>query len=378
MYKTKLEILKGMKRIAIIGAGPGGNQAAYKLAQEGFDVTVYEEHEVIGKPVQCTGIVTQPFKELMGNEQSYVVNKIDTIKIFAPDGNAIEFKFKNEDWIIDRTKFDQFLASRAEKEGAKFLTGHHFLDYSKQGELYKLKIKNKSEIIDVEADYIIGADGPMSNVAKKAGLYGERKFFFGVQPIMQLDNKNIIEVYPAKTGFCWITPISPTKVKAGIAAEEQANTQLKEFMTLRFGADYKQKILETEGGLVPVYNPSQKVQEGNVFLVGDASTAAKATTAGGIIQSLIGANCVAAAISEKKNYQKLLNNSLSKEMRISLMMRRMLNKFQDKDYNNLVAWLSAPKAKGLLEEYSRDYPSKFVFKLMMTEPRLLTYVKFLV
>ena len=372
---------KPMKDIAIIGAGPAGSQSAYLLAKQGFRVKVFEEHPVIGKPVQCTGIVTHPFQQALGEkDESFVVNKIDTIRIFAPNGNSIDFKFRNADWIVDRTAFDQYLSERAKKAGAEYFTENHFLDFSKNNGNLSLKIKdikNNKETTH-NTDILIGADGPQSNVAKSAGIYGNRKFFFGVQPVMKMENNNIIEVYPAKTGFCWITPINAHTVKAGIAAEEQANQQLKEFMLHRFGPNYRENLIETEGGLVPLFNPKQKVQKENVYLVGDASTAAKATTAGGIIQALISANSVSEAIIEKKSYQKLWQKNLGKEMRMSLFMRRMLNKFKDNDYNNIVEWLKNPRARKILENYSRDYPSQFAMKLMLAEPRLLTYARYLI
>ncbi|MEK6967041.1 MAG: NAD(P)/FAD-dependent oxidoreductase [Nanoarchaeota archaeon] len=369
-----------MKRIAIIGAGPAGSQTAYLLSQKGFKVTVFEEHPIIGKPVQCTGIVTSPFQKALGaKDESFVVNKIDTIRIFAPNGNSIDFKFTNADWIVDRTAFDQYLANKAIKAGAEYFTDHHFRGYqkNKNGIILTIKDTKRKKVIEHETDILIGADGPQSTVAKEAGMYGNRKFFFGVQPIVRLENNNIIEVYPAKTGFCWVTPINSHTVKAGIAAEEQANKQLKEFMKKRFGTDYQKKVIETEGGLVPVYNPKQKVQKDNVYLVGDASTAAKATTAGGIIQALIGAQAVTEAISEKKSYQKLWQQRLGKEMHISLFMRRMLNKFKDDDYNNIVAWLKKPNAKKILETSSRDYPSRFIMKIILAEPKLLSYARYL-
>ncbi|MEM4264021.1 MAG: NAD(P)-binding protein, partial [Candidatus Woesearchaeota archaeon] len=42
--------------ISIIGAGPVGSFAAYLLAKAGFEVSIFEEHEKIGLPVQCTGL----------------------------------------------------------------------------------------------------------------------------------------------------------------------------------------------------------------------------------------------------------------------------------------------------------------------------------
>ena len=42
------EIIPNYKKVAIIGAGPGGLSAAYYLALLGYDITVYEAHEYAG------------------------------------------------------------------------------------------------------------------------------------------------------------------------------------------------------------------------------------------------------------------------------------------------------------------------------------------
>ena len=44
--------------ISIIGAGPAGSYLASLLRKE--EVEVFEEHDKIGLPVQCTGITTGP------------------------------------------------------------------------------------------------------------------------------------------------------------------------------------------------------------------------------------------------------------------------------------------------------------------------------
>src|SRR5262245_218782 len=46
-----------MHDVIVIGGGPGGLYSAFKLAGEGFDVHVFEEHDAVGMPVHCTGIL---------------------------------------------------------------------------------------------------------------------------------------------------------------------------------------------------------------------------------------------------------------------------------------------------------------------------------
>jgi len=43
--------------VIIIGAGPAGLAGARALAERGRDVLVLEEHQAIGYPVHCTGVL---------------------------------------------------------------------------------------------------------------------------------------------------------------------------------------------------------------------------------------------------------------------------------------------------------------------------------
>ena len=48
-----------MLDVAIVGGGPGGLSAARRLAADGWSVTVFEEHDRVGAPVHCTGVLAE-------------------------------------------------------------------------------------------------------------------------------------------------------------------------------------------------------------------------------------------------------------------------------------------------------------------------------
>ena len=77
------------------------------------------------------------------------------------------------------------------------------------------------------------------------------------------------------------------------------------------------------------------------------------------------------AILKNKDYNRL-SKKLHKDLYLSLLIRKILNRFTIKDYNLLIGYLQ--KNKTILEEFDRDYPSKFLFKLILKEPRLLRFV----
>ena len=47
-----------MKDAIVVGAGPSGSYLAHLLSKKGFQVLNLEEHPEVGRPVDCTGVVT--------------------------------------------------------------------------------------------------------------------------------------------------------------------------------------------------------------------------------------------------------------------------------------------------------------------------------
>ncbi len=120
-----------MTSISIIGAGPAGSYAAYLLAKKGFDVSVFEEHPVIGEPVACTGVIASDvISGLLNLPDEVIVNRVEKARIIAPDGNAVEARLKNN-VVVDRAKLDQHIAGMAKKAGAKYYVNHRFLAIEK-------------------------------------------------------------------------------------------------------------------------------------------------------------------------------------------------------------------------------------------------------
>jgi flavin-dependent dehydrogenase len=108
----------------------------------------------------------------------------------------------------------------------------------------------------------------------------------------------------------------------------------------------------------------------NVFIVGDAAAQVKVTTVGGVVTGLHGARALATAVLNGRNYRKELRE-LKLELDLHLLVRRVLNWLDDKDYDELIAMLDGG-LKDILEESTRDELSKSLLSLILKEPRLIT------
>lgn len=361
-----------MTKISIIGAGPAGNYLAYLLAKQGFDVSVFEEHKTIGLPVQCTGITTSYLGKLVELKKDFVVNRVNKARIFSPDNNFIDVKLDNN-IILDRARFDQYLMEKAKKAGARFFLSHRFLGY--KDNIIKIQNIKSNMIKEIKINCLVGADGQLSDVAKSVGLKNKKDFLIGIQARVRLNNKNTVEFYPFIEEYAWVVPESKSIVRIGLATRKNPKRALNDFLRKRLK---KYDIIDMQAGLIPVYNPKIKTQKGNVFLVGDTASMVKATTGGGIIQGLIAARALADSIINKKNYSKEWKKAIARDLLMHLKMRNIMNKFSAKDWNYLIKLFNQEKTKKILSSYDRDFPSRFLIKLALTEPRLLYFLKYLI
>jgi len=355
--------------ISIIGAGPVGCYCGYLLAKAGFKVHIYEEHKEIGKPIQCTGVVTKEINKLIELKKEFIVNKTNKIRVFSPDNSCLEID--SEEIVIDRTRFDQHIAKLAKSAGARINLGAKFKGLSKDKILFEKKKSKRTPII-------IGADGPLSPVAKSVGIFGIRRFYTGMQArVKGKFDKQTYETYFGKIApgfFAWIVPESESVARMGLATINNTKRYFDNFVKrIKPKIDYK-KVIDKQVGLIPVYNPRQKIAVKGVYLVGDAALHVKATTGGGLVQGLRAAKILANSIIKKNSYVDSLKN-LKKDLWLHLKIRQTLNKFSEKEYNRLIKACNKQGIKDILKSYSRDKPIRLVLRLLLDKPSLVSFIK---
>ncbi|MGM5485240.1 MAG: FAD-dependent monooxygenase [Nanobdellota archaeon] len=328
-------------RYIIIGAGPAGCHAAKLLAERGNEVTIFEEHEEIGKPIQCTGLITSS-KDLKLPE-SVIANRIS--KVIVESGNEREeFRLRNKETVLHRDKFDKLMAGRAEKAGARIKKGYKF-----QG------INKGKAIINEEEygfDYLIGADGANSSVRRYLNPEGIKKVF-GYQDIEK--GKTERDVFRVALGkgkfFSWEVPEAAGKIRQGAIGRKKTESAGR----------------NTQAGMIPVYDKDLVVKKGQLMLVGDAAGHVKASTGGGILPGLEGAEEV---ISSGRDMLRNKDLELHRQLKRHKFIRNILDRFDDRDYEKLVKL--AGNVKHILEEEDRE-KADFIMKVILREPGFLGF-----
>ena len=149
-----------MADVVIIGGGPAGSKTAAALAK-GHDVTVLEEHAVIGEPVQCAGLITEKSIELSGIRPD-ILNKFTGANVIFPNGKTVTVQSSDVKAVmIDRTDFDRRLAEQAMDAGAEYRLSTKFLGHSVSDGTVKIRTSEG----DLESRLLVGADGHSSKVA---------------------------------------------------------------------------------------------------------------------------------------------------------------------------------------------------------------------
>ena len=359
--------------ITIVGTGPAGSYLAYLLAKKGKDVTLIEEHKKIGSPVQCTGIVTSSIEKFVNLPNKVIANRCSKVIVVSKNNKIVA---NTDEIVMWRNKFDEFMANKAIDTGVKILTNSRFTAFNGKNSI-KIKNKNKNEVEQIKSEIVIGADGPSSAVAKAAGLNATTNFYIGMQAKVKL--KTNLDAFETHFGnnfpnfFGWVVPESENTVRLGLGAFKNAKDYFYKFLKNRTG---KKEILSWQSGIIPVYNPKQILQKGNIYLIGDAASQVKATTGGGIIPSLKAAHNLCDCITNKKNYNKEFKRQSGRELLLHLKIRNILSKFSDKDYDYLLKLMNQEKVKKVLKKYDRDMPISLVFNLLLKEPRFLLFSKF--
>jgi digeranylgeranylglycerophospholipid reductase len=343
--------------ISIIGGGPSGCYLAYLLAKSKKEVTIFEEHKEIGKPIQCTGILTRDLLDKINLPKEIILNEITNAEIIG-EKEKLNLKISKPNLVIDRSKFDQFLAKKAIDAGANLKLNSKVIGVHRINKEFLIKTEKET----IKSDIVIGADGPFSQTSKYLSLFKNKDYLIGLQALVELKNDNSVKFFLRQNGFKWIVPINNKQARVGIAFDRAQKSDLDDFTK-----ELKAKTIEYHAGIIPLFNPVGKRFEKNAYLIGDAAGLVKATTGGGIIQSLISAECCSSSILDNKNYEILWRKKLLSSLTIHKTIFNKLKKMSLPRIDYLLSQLSIQD----LETKSRDEIHKWVFKLLLKNPKLL-------
>ncbi len=320
-----------------------GSRTAELIARNGRNVLLIEEHEKIGLPCKCTGLVSWRTPEILKNlPNNLIVNKLDKGSFYAPNGNCFTLKSKKPAYVLNRTGLDRFLFKQAVKSGAEVKT-EHFEKFTYNNEFVKVKT-NKGVY---QTKVLIGADGANSTVAKQANLPMPKNIFVGLQTTASGNFEQCVELWFGKNTapdfFAWVVPENEEIARVGVSTSTNPKPYYERFLETRLNHN---GLTPDVAGVIRFGVMKDTVVD-RVMLVGDAACQVKPFSGGGITYGLIAteicANAVDKALKEnnfdyqffKQNYDSEWKKKLVPGINRGMLIRKLLYSLPDYQINIL-------------------------------------------
>lgn len=384
--------------IVIVGAGPIGCYTAQLLKKCGINsFRIIEEHDEVGKPVRCAGIVGKPVFEdsLIPLSRSSILNQINGASFFYK-GDSFRIERSGVAFVIDREKFDKELSQGLEVE-----CGRRLLEIEEEqdkGSRYRLKTNQG----DIWADMIIGADGPRSRVRKfidskgkeerRGGRAkkddgnssygsdgsGETKFYKGVQYRIKLKDlkgsedeffpRELTRVYMRKgiPFFVWIIPEGDGIIRLGVIAENGR----RELERVIEEEGIKGEIIDRLAGIIPI-GLCQSVYK-KVAVVGDAAQQVKPLTGGGIYYGMKATEILVECIREGAlaEYDKRWKSKFGREIKFGLWARKVYERLNKDEYELENIFLLFKENAEFIERAANFENHSLVFREAFKNPKI--------
>ena len=371
-----------MHDVIVVGAGPAGNNVAYRLASLGYGVTVVDWRTRIGDKL-CTGIVGRECIQRYPVDKSLIFCDAKLARVIAPGGEALDFVRQDvQAQVVDRVGYVASFADMARRAGATYLLGHRVTDVSYQGEYVSIQLVDEMERRTLRARALVLASGFGSELTGQLGLGRLGDFVTGFQAEVLATHIDQIQVYfghDISPGFfAWLVPTSGSKALVGLLARQHGQVHLDNFM-LKLREEGKITAV-TKGPSrwgIPLKSLRRTFGE-RVVVVGDAAGQVKPTTGGGIYYALLASEIAADTLhqafcrndlsaSQLSSYEKEWKALLSRELTIGYHARRLFEVLKDSQIDLLMRTIAR---NGIFKELvdsrsmSFDWHSRLIIGVM--------------
>mgnify|MGYP001387597470 CR=1 FL=1 len=347
--------------VAVVGAGPAGSVSAKEIAAAGYKVLLLEEHDVVGQPVHCSGLISPRTLEATGLDNDIVLNSIKGAVVYTPMGNTITVGGnRTHALVIDRALMDEGLARKAQEAGAVLALRSRLASMQRSDDGVRLHVQRGSEKAEQKIDVrlVIGADGSHSAVAKGMGTGQSEESIVAVggEISMQSQHDDMVEVYVqpdlAPGWFGWTIPLGTDVSRIGIGSDEQGRNPRRLLEGLMESHEHLRdsSVLRLQGGVIPVA-PLRQIAEPRAMLVGDAAGQVKPTSGGGIHTSILSAK-ICADVAIEALERGALGEEAAARYRTEWMRTVGLELYRGRLLRHMLAQLTPVETEQLLQLFT--------------------------
>ena len=281
--------------VVVIGAGPVGGYLSRRFNEHGNSVLMLEEHNQIGRPFQCAGLVNPASMKTIGLENT-ILTSIWGANIHSPTGTRVTIGDPRvpRTFSVCRKLFDEAVVMQSIATGTELLLSTKPYSATVYDKFVEVKIDGPNGDETIHCKLLCGADGAHSWVRRnfRMGIPRETMIGFQIEVTGYKGDSGMLDMYTGKNispgFFSWAIPTGETTrvgtwTKAdlmnGLSSEQYLDRLLKD-QKINSRFEMCSEIARFCG---PV--PSGIVKKPlieRVALFGDSAGVCKPTTGGGI------------------------------------------------------------------------------------------------
>ncbi|MEO6534142.1 MAG: FAD-dependent monooxygenase [Pseudolysinimonas sp.] len=313
-------------QVLVVGGGPVGLACAIEARMAGFDAIVVEPRSGVIDKACGEGLMpgAVPALARLGvTPRGYPLRGID----YRDGRRSVQHRFLVGNALgVRRTTLHAALLARAEELGVRFMADR--VD-AVTHDAHLVRVRTAGAV-DIEADWLLAADGLHSSVARVTGLhlptprarrrYGLRRHF-AVEPWSDL-----IEIHWTPLGEIYVTPTADGMVGLALLTRKGVNFDdalagAPELAARVRGAESASELR----GAGPFRQNTRARTSGRVLLVGDASGYVDALTGEGIRIGIAQARAAVAAVASGQvaSYEKAWSEVTSDFRRLTGTLVRL-------------------------------------------------------
>jgi digeranylgeranylglycerophospholipid reductase len=381
--------------VVVVGAGPGGAEAARAAAAQGLRTLLLEEHHAVGLPSHCTGKLSRHAFREFDLPRSLAVNTLSAAVFHSPGGVAVRVRRPSADsYVVDRVVFDQWLVDRASRAGAQLMTGVR-VTHAARDACGRLRVRGDYAgaggrmPFEADARVVIDAEGAAPRLPAALGINPVRAYAHGLQYEMrgvgglEPDTPEMFFGRNIAPGFfAWLLPLGGGRARAGVAVDPAQTPHAPVRYLERLlgshpavrrrvaGAEIVRKV----GGRIPMLGARAPAARHGMLVVGDAAGQVKATSGGGIYFAMLAGRLAGRAAARyaagdrraARCYERGWRRAFGGEVAFTALGRRMINRLADRDLDLVMRVIHAsPGVRASVEaDGDTQYQSRIFLPLL--------------